>query len=288
MAAYLSGGCGNRTDQPPTRCSLIDSPTSTQRVLETQLAADKGCANPTIAACLQGWSVGPVKRTTPASAEVTTELPTATQESMVVQDTSMRAAAEMGTGWFDQVAPPLSVVITSPWPVRAPFKVVAVVPTTVQRTPATPVGEVVVVTAVDDVDAAAGAVLAGTPVGAVAVVVVEVKGKAPLPMPGPFRQETPLRYPRPLGTLSLAHVDPPSVVTAMTPATWSTSTEVCAVTQQWWSSEHAMAVAPVTPAGSAPSCSHPELGEVRDQRRHTGGFGPGGEAPAVGPAADAR
>ena len=94
----------------------------------------------------------------PAVADVATELPTATQDPTAGQETSRKVAAVVEICWLDQTAPPLSLVSTTPCPDRAPLRVVDVVPTTVQRTPATPTGAVVGVVVV------AGAVV-GTVVG---------------------------------------------------------------------------------------------------------------------------
>lgn len=245
--------------QPPTRCSVIDSPTTTQRELETQLTPDRGWADPTTAGCLQGWLADPVRITSPAWAAVATELPAETHEPTDVQDTSLRAAAMGVTNWFVQLAPPLLVVRTNPCPVPALFRVVAVVPTTVQTTPATPAAGALVVVVATVVDVLPGAVSGA--VGVVfGVLAEEVKGSAPLPLLSALRQEMPLRYPVPAGMGSMDHRAPPSVVTATTPVTWSTSTDVCAVTQQCWSSEHDTAVAPDTLAGSVPAWVHPEVG----------------------------
>ncbi len=62
-----------------------------------------------------------------------------------MQDTPIRAAARGATGWDDQLAPPLTVVRMTPWPVRVPVTVVALVPTATHQAPGTPAGAVVVV-----------------------------------------------------------------------------------------------------------------------------------------------
>ena len=137
----------------------------------------------------------PERITIPALSDVATESPTATHEPMAVHETSANDAEVALTGLIDQLAPPFSVVRRSPWPVRVPLRVLAVVPTTVQLAPATPVGEgrqeswpsVVVVGAVV-VGAVAGDGAANEVVGATVVV-----GSAPLPVTGPPRQEMPLR-----------------------------------------------------------------------------------------------
>ena len=128
------------------------------------------------------------------------------------------------------------MVRTIPWPVRAPFSVVPVVPTTTQATPGTPSG--VVVPPVVDV-----------PVPWVDDVLVVL----------PSRQEMPSRLPIPAGTGSAVHVAPPSRVTSTVPATWLRSTVVRAAAQQCWKSVQEMDVAPETAAGRVPSCSHGEL-----------------------------
>jgi hypothetical protein len=51
------------------------------------------------------------------------------------------------------------------------------------------------------------------------VVVGDGRGRAPLPVTGPLRQDTPVRYPRPVGMVSVVQVRPPLVVTTTTPAT---------------------------------------------------------------------
>jgi hypothetical protein len=67
------------------------------------------------------------------------------------------------------------------------------------------------------VDPVVGAVAAtGVLVG---VVVGDGTGRAPLPAAGPLRQDTPVRYPRPVGMVSVVQVRPPLVVTTTTPAT---------------------------------------------------------------------
>ena len=100
----------------------------------------------------------------------------------------------------------------TPWPILAPFRVSAVVPTTVQRAPATPTmgtavpsssvarsslswGVVVVVVVGWAEGGEPGAVEEAVPgaVGGGVVVVVEGTGSAPLPVGDPLRQDTPLR-----------------------------------------------------------------------------------------------
>jgi hypothetical protein len=150
----------------------------------------------------------------PASGARPTALPTETQESNAVQDTPINAAAVGVTGCGVQDAPPLVVARMTPWPVRVPVSVLAVVPTATQRAPLTPGGAVVVVEVggggVDVVVGLVGVVVVGPEVAAAVVadvvvaagpevvvtagpvVVVDVKG-SPLPAPPPRKQEIPLR-----------------------------------------------------------------------------------------------
>jgi hypothetical protein len=228
--------------------------------LEAQLTPEMGWTAPTAAVWFQGWSVGPVRMINPACADEATELPTATQEPMAGHETSVSAAAAPTTDCSAHRAPPLSVVRMTPRPALAPFNVVAVVPTTVQRTPATPTRAAVAAVAVVDGEFVDGVPdVAGVPAGRV---VDGGGGRAPLPLAAPDRQSTPLRYPVPAGVVSVVHVDPPSVVRATIPATWSTSIEVWAVTQQWWPSEQETAVAPATLGGREPAWVHPVLGDA--------------------------
>jgi hypothetical protein len=184
---------GPAVTQPPTRCSLIDSPTITHREAEVQLTAVSAWGEPTAAALFHGWPMDPVRTTTPAWSSRPTALPTTTQESTAVQDTPIRVAALGATDWDDQLAPPLAVVRMMPWPVRVPVTVPDVVPTATHQAPATLVGAVVVVL-VEVVGGVMvvepeGVVLDGV-VGRVELggMVVEVKGRAPLrPV---FREQT--------------------------------------------------------------------------------------------------
>jgi hypothetical protein len=108
---------------------------------------------------------------------------------------------------------------------------------------------------------AAGAAAGGGVVGAVVVVVVGT-GSAPLPVVDPWMHETSLRYPSPDGVGTVAHVEPPSVVTTTWLVTWSPDGAAWAVTQQSLSSVQEMAVATDNPAGRAPSWVQPETGVV--------------------------
>ena len=190
--------------QPPTRCSLIDSPTTTQAESETQLTADSDWGDGTTAGPCQGSPAWPVRMISPAVAEVLPVLPTATQVSMAVQDTSDSEADDGVTAWVVHAAPPLSDVSSTPRPDRVLFTPVAVVPTTVHRTPATPTvgaGEVVVVVGATVVVVVVGAPTGAEPgvelvaaaAGAAAAAVTVVVGSAPLPEGAPAMHETPLR-----------------------------------------------------------------------------------------------
>src|ERR1700677_2998170 len=152
--------------QVALRCSLMDSPTTRHRDREVQLTASNGWGAPTGAVCRHGRLPEPVRTTMPAVADVATELPTTTQDPTAGQETSRNVAAVVEICWLDQTAPPLSVVSTTPCPDLAPPRVVEVVPTTVQRTPATPT--VVVVGVV--VSAGVVVVVVGTVVGGAALV----------------------------------------------------------------------------------------------------------------------
>ena len=145
---------------PPARCSLIDSPTATQRESEVQLTAVSGCGAPTVDGAFHGWPGAPVTMTRPAWGDVATELPTVTHVPMAVHEMPLSEADRDVTVWLDQVAPPLAVVRMSPCPALAASRMVAVVPTTVQRAPGIPtMGAVVVVDAGGTVVVVVGAVL---------------------------------------------------------------------------------------------------------------------------------
>jgi hypothetical protein len=208
----------------------------------------------------------------PAGIDAATVLPTATHWPTATQDTPARLAEEMGTTGLVHTAPPLSEVNSTPCPDRELVTLVAVVPTTAHRAPATPtigavvvvvdvVGAVVVVVvgAVVVLGAAPGAAGGG---GAVGAVVVVGTGRAPLPAVDPSIHETSFRYPSPDGVGTVAQVEPPSVVTTTWLVTWSPDGAVCAVTQQSLSSVQEMAVATDNPAGRAPSWLQPESGVV--------------------------
>jgi hypothetical protein len=124
---------------------MIDSPTDKQCEAEEQVTPKRGSGEVTMVAPFQGLAVGPVKTSTPEAGELAMVLPTATQVSSATQDTPKSSATEAGAGWLAQVAPPLAVVKTTPWPVRARFWALAVDPTTVHLTPGTPAGSVEVV-----------------------------------------------------------------------------------------------------------------------------------------------
>jgi hypothetical protein len=172
-----------------------------------QLTAVSGCADPTTEGDFQGRVGDPLTIITPACGAVMIVLPTVTQVPMAVQDTPVSEADVLTTAGRDQVAPPLSVVSMTPWPILAPFRVLAVVPTTMQRAPGTPTmgagGTVVVVVVGGVVVVVVGWAGADEPggvddtvpgaVGGGVVVVVEGTGNAPLPVGDPLRQETPLR-----------------------------------------------------------------------------------------------
>jgi hypothetical protein len=184
-------------DQPPVRCSLIDSPTTTQADSEAQLTAVRGCAEATDAGFVHGEAVGPVRMMSPADADADGVLPTVTHEPMAVHETSDRLADDVVTVRSAHVAPPLADVRRIPWPVRAPSRVVEVVPTTVQRAPATPTTGAVVVVVVGAV--VVGAAVLGAPGAVVAGGVVvgtaagTVVGTAPLPVVDPAMHEMPFR-----------------------------------------------------------------------------------------------
>ena len=112
-------------------------------------------------------------------------LPTLRQVWTAVHDTPNRLAAVADTVWSAQVAPPLSVVKMRARPLRIPTTVAEVVPTTAQRTPASPApagaGTVLVVVDVGagtvvEVDGADPTAVTPVVVGAGATVVV---GRAP-------------------------------------------------------------------------------------------------------------
>jgi hypothetical protein len=65
----------------------------------------------------------------------------------------------------------------------------------------------------------------------------------------------------PVGVRTAVQLDAPSVVRATVPVTWSTSTDVWAVTQQERLSEHEISVAPFMP-GSDPAWVQVEVGEL--------------------------
>jgi len=98
-----------------------------------------------------------------------------------------------------------------------------------------------------------------------AVVVVDGVGKAPTPVAGPVRQESPVRLPEPLGMVTVAQLAPSLVLRARTPVTWLRSVTVWPVTQQLPSSVHETAVGPDMPAGRLPPWVQvaPELVDTR-------------------------
>jgi hypothetical protein len=123
------------------------------------------------------------------------------------------SAAEVGlTGWEVQDAPPLTVVRTTPRPVRVPVTVLAVVPTATHQAPVSPAGAVVVVVAggggavvvglgpevvVDPAVVVDPGAVAAVPWGVVVaaevvVVVVDVKGR-PCSPGAPRKQAMPFR-----------------------------------------------------------------------------------------------
>ena len=218
--------------QVALRCSLMDSPTTMHRDREVQLTASNGWGAPTRVVCRHGRRPEPVRTTMPAVADVATELPTATQDPTAGQETSRKVAAVVEICWLDQTAPPLSVVSTTPCPDLALARVVEVVPTTVQRTPATPTGVVVgVVVAAGVVVVVAGTELVAEPVpgtdevdGVGLGAVVAGEGRPP-PAAGPGRQETADRKPMPVGMTTGDQVEPPSVVRATAPVPWSPSVD---------------------------------------------------------------
>ena len=59
----------------------------------------------------------------------------------------------------------------------------------------------------------------------------------------------------PGGVATVAQFDPPSVVRARAPATWSSATAWWPVTQQRWSPMQEMPLAPDMAAGRAPVCT---------------------------------
>lgn len=186
---------------------MIDSPTDRHCEAEEQATPNRGSGEVTVVAPFQGLVVGPVKSRTPEAAELVMVFPTATQVSSAIQETPKSSASEAGVGWLVQVAPPLEVVKTTPWPVRARFWSVAVDPTTVHRTPGTPTGSV------DVVDGAAVVGAVGTviwPLGA-------EPGTAPAWSVGPCTQETEFRKPEPAGIGSVVHEEPPFEVATTEP-----------------------------------------------------------------------
>src|SRR5581483_2881066 len=133
-------GASLRPGQPPTRCSVIDSPTSTQWDSETQVTARRDWAAPSVDAPVQGRFGGPVRTSAPAVADAETVVPTSAQVAMARQDRPSRDAVDAGAGWVDHAAPPSSVVRITPCPLRVVTSVADVVPTAVQWTPGTPTG----------------------------------------------------------------------------------------------------------------------------------------------------
>lgn len=188
-----------------SRRSLTVSPAMTQWPSDGQLTTVTGCETATESACFQVLAPLPVSTTRPASGVVATEVPTTTQEPATGHDTSVKAAAVGGTRSGVHVDPPSVVVMITPWPVRAPSSVVAVVPTTVQSNPGTP-GRVVVVVAgtVDVVVATGGPPAAG---GAFAAVDDELdelddeNGRLPFDAE-PEEHASPPNEPVPKGTVS--------------------------------------------------------------------------------------
>lgn len=181
---------------PPAKCSMSDSPTATQRATEVQLTAVNGWGDVTAVGARQGRVRAPVTMTRPAWGARATELPTVTQVPIETHDTAASEADKELTVWLDQVAPPLSVVKINPCPSLAVVNVFELVPTTVQRTPATPTTGVVGWGTVDVVVVDVVVVLPPGTAGGDVVDVVEVvggTGRAPPPVGGPARQETPLR-----------------------------------------------------------------------------------------------
>ena len=249
------GGAGDGTDPPQVaKYSLTDSPTATHWEVEAQLTA------------LSGWGVGtnddrdhglwadPVRIMTPWSATVATEVPTATQVLMAVQEMPANDATDPLTGCWAQLAPPLAVVRITPWPERGSTNEEEVVPTAVHRTPATPTGGRggVVVVGGAVVVVATGAVVDEP---ALPATVVD-PGRAPLPVVAPTMQAIPLRSPVPGGMGRADQLAPPSVVRAMAPLTAPAAVVERAVTQQSSSFEQATSRAPVIPTGNAPACVH--------------------------------
>ena len=155
-----------------------------------QLTADSDWGERTTDGSPQALAAASERTIKPACGDAVTVLPTATQSPMEAQETSMRVADEPVTVWLVQVAPPLSVVSSTPRPVRTPSRLVAVVPTTVHLAPATPTTGVGGVGA-GGVVGVVGAAPAGT--GEVVVGEVVAGGTAPLPDVGPSRHESPSR-----------------------------------------------------------------------------------------------
>ena len=245
-----------------------------------QLTAVSSCGAPTVDGAFHGWSGAPVTITRPAWGDVATELPTVTHVPMAVHETPLSEADRDVTVWLDQVAPPLAVVRMSPCPALAASRMVAVVPTTVQRAPGIPtigavvvvdvggavvvvvVGAVLVGVGTDEPEATVAAVLV---VGGGAVVVVDGTGTAPLPVGDPLKHEMPLNEPAPGGVATMAQLVPPSAVRDSAPATWSRATVVWPVTQQRWSPVQERALAPDMVAGRGPAGTQ-DAPEVVDTR----------------------
>lgn len=216
---------------------MIDSPTDRHWEAEEQATPNRGSGEVTVVAPFQGLAVGPVKSRTPEAGELVTVLPTATQVSSAIQETPKSSATEAGVGWLVQVAPPLEVVKTNPWPVRARFWALVEDPTTVHLTPATPAGS-------DDV--VDGAVLVGA-VGTVIWPLGAAPGTAPDWSAGPWTQETEFRKPEPAGIGRVVHEVPPFEVDTTEPAVeWP-------VTQQCWASTHETPLAPLVPPANIPA-----------------------------------
>jgi hypothetical protein len=100
---------------------MIDSPTDRHCEVDEQVTPKRGSGEVTVVAPFQGLAVGPVKSKTPEAGELVMVLPTAIQVSSAIQETPKSSATDAGVGWLVQVAPPLEVVKTNPWPVRARF-----------------------------------------------------------------------------------------------------------------------------------------------------------------------
>jgi hypothetical protein len=187
---------------------MIDSPTDRHCEPEEQVTPNRGSGEVTVVAPFHGLAVGPVKSKTPDVGELVMVLPTATQVSAAIQETPKSSATDAGVGWLVQVAPPLELVKTNPWPVRARFWALVVDPTTVHLTPGTPAGS-------DDV--VDGAELVGE-VGTVIWPLGAVPGTAPAWSVGPCTQETELREPEPAGIGRVVHDEPPLEVDTTEPA----------------------------------------------------------------------